>query len=98
LPTAAPTGMSWVEVAQAMVEGAMLGSYQLPVYRSEVASGQDMAEMRIIIPHERLFRQVTEAIRRGVATAEATAFVRDLCNHPSNILAPAKVAEEAKSI
>jgi leucyl aminopeptidase len=98
LPTVKPGRMSWVEVAQAMVEGAILGSYQFTVYRSEVASGQDVAEMRILTQQKDQLRQVTEGVRRGVATAEATVFVRDLCNHPSNVLTPARVADEAKTI
>src|SRR6185436_2557940 len=68
------------------------------VYRSEAASGQDVAEMKILIPRKSQLRQVTEGIRRGVATAEATVFVRDLCNHPSNVLTPTRVADEAKAI
>ena len=98
LPTVPPTGMSWVEVAQAIVEGAILGSYRFTVYRSEAVSEQDVAEMRILIPRKGQFRQVIEGIRRGIATAEATVFVRDLCNHPSNVLTPTKVADEAKSV
>jgi len=82
LPTVTPVGVSWVEVAQAMVEGAILGSYQFTVYRSEVASGQEVTELRILIPNKGLLRQVTEGVRRGVATAEATVFVRDLCIIP----------------
>ena len=98
LPTVKPNKMSWIEVAQAMVEGAILGSYQFTVYRSEPASGQDVAEMRILAQHKDQLGQVTEGIRRGIATAEATVFVRDLCNHPSNVLTPARVADEAKTI
>lgn len=98
LPTVMPEGMSWIDVAQAMVEGAILGSYQFTVYRSEAASGQGIAGMRILMPRKGQLRQVTEGIRRGVATAEATVFVRDLCNHPSNILTPTKVANEAKAL
>ena len=98
LPTVKPNRMSWVEVAQAMVEGAILGSYQFTVYRSEAASGQDVAEMKILAQQKDQLRQVTEGVRRGGATAEATVFVRDLCNHPSNVLTPARVADEAKTI
>jgi leucyl aminopeptidase len=98
LPATAPEGTSWMEVAQAMVEGAILGSYQFTVYRSEATSGQDVAEMKILVPQKRQLRQVMEGIRRGVATAEATVFVRDLCNHPSNVLTPTRVAEEAKAL
>jgi len=98
LPSVTPGGMSMVEVAQAMVEGAILGSYQFAVYRSEVASVQEVAGMRILVPEKGQLRQVAEGVRRGVATAEATVFVRDLCNHPSNVLTPTRVANEAKTI
>jgi leucyl aminopeptidase len=98
LPTVVPDGMSWVEVAQAMVEGAILGSYQFTVYRTTATSEPDVAGMRILIPQKDRVRQVTEGVRRGVATAEATVFVRDLCNHPSNVLTPTRVAREAKTI
>ncbi len=98
LPTVMPGGMSWIEVTQAMVEGAILGSYRFTVYRSEAVSEQDIEGMRILIPRKGQLRQVTEGIRRGIATAEATVFVRDLCNHPSNILTPTRVADEAKTI
>ncbi len=97
LPTVTPAGMSSVEVAQAMVEGAILGSYQFTVYRTAAAE-HAVEGMKILIPQKGQLKQVTEGIRRGVATAEATVFVRDLCNHPSNVLTPARVAEEAKAI
>ena len=98
LPTVRPDGMSSLEVAQAMVEGAILGSYQFTVYRSETAQWQDVGGMNILIPKKGQLRQVTEGVRRGIATAEATVFVRDLCNHPSNILTPTRVASEAKAV
>jgi len=98
LPTVRPEGASSLDVAQAMVEGAILGSYQFTVYRSEAASGQDIGGMTLLIPKKGQLRQVAEGIRRGVATAEATVFVRDLCNHPSNVLTPARVASEAKTL
>ncbi|MDP1945993.1 MAG: leucyl aminopeptidase [Nitrospirota bacterium] len=97
LPTITPAGMSSVEVAQAMVEGAILGSYQFSVYRTAAAE-HAVEGMKILVPQKSQLKQVTEGIRRGVATAEATVFVRDLCNHPSNVLTPTKVAEEAKAI
>lgn len=97
LPTVTPAGMSSVEVAQAMVEGAILGSYQFTVYRTAAAE-HAVEGMKILVPQKSQLKQVTEGIRRGVATAEATVFVRDLCNHPSNVLTPTRVAEEAKAI
>jgi leucyl aminopeptidase len=43
-------------------------------------------------------RQLNEGVRRGLATAEATAFVRDLCNHPANVMTPTRIADEARAI
>src|SRR6267378_2853870 len=72
LPTVMPGGMSWVEVAQAMVEGAILCSYQFTVYRSEAASEHDVAGMNILIPRKGQLQQVTEGVRRGVANEAKT--------------------------
>jgi leucyl aminopeptidase len=98
LPSVMPEGMSWVEVTQALVEGAILGSYQFTVYRTNATPEHEVAGLRILIPQKDQLRQVTEGVRRGVATAEATVFVRDLCNHPSNVLTPTRVADEAKAV
>jgi leucyl aminopeptidase len=98
LPTVAPKGCSWVEVAQAMAEGAMLGSYQFTAYRSEKSPASDVRLMRILAQQKSQLRQLAEGIRRGQTTAEATAFVRDLCNHPSNVMTPTRIASEAKAI
>lgn len=97
LPTVVPSGASLVDVAQAMVEGAILGSYQFTVYRSEIMN-RDVAAMSVLAPQKDQVRELNEGVRRGVATAEATVFVRDLCNHPSNVMTPTRVATEAKII
>ncbi len=98
LPTVTPRGASLLDVAQVMAEGAILGSYQFNVYRSEAPANKDVAAMSLLAPQKGHLRQLAEGIRRGVATAEATVFVRDLCNHPSNVMTPTKIASEAKAI
>ena len=98
LPAVTPAGSSLVEVAQAMAEGAILGSYQFTTYRSEASAPKDVKGMSVLVPHKDGLRPVAEGVRRGVATAEATVLVRDLCNHPSNVLTPTMVANEAKAI
>lgn len=98
VPALTPKGASPVEVAQAMVEGAVLGTYQFTVYRSEPPN-RDIASMALLSSSQKAhLRQLQEGARRGTATAEATVFVRDLCNHPSNVMTPSKVADEAKAI
>ncbi len=98
LPSVTPPGASMVDVAQVMAEGAILGNYQFTAYRSEEPASQDVTGMSVLVPQKNQQRRLTEGIRRGVATAEATVFVRDLCNHPSNVMTPTKIANEAKAI
>jgi len=98
LPSLTPRGTSPMDVAQAMAEGAILGSYQFTAYRSDTPTGRDVTAMTILAPQKAQLRQLSEGIRRGVATAEATVFVRDLCNHPSNVMTPTKIANEAKAV
>lgn len=98
MPAVTPKGHSPIEVAQAMAEGAILGGYQFTVYRSDNSSAKDVARMTILAPQRGQMRQLTEGLRRGVATAEAAVFVRDLCNHPSNVMTPTRIAQESKAI
>ena len=97
-PTVAPRGYQPLELAQAMTEGAILGGYQFTAYRSEDSAGRELAKMAVLVSQKSQSRQVSEGIRRGVATSEATVFVRDLCNHPSNVMTPTRIANEAKNV
>ena len=57
-----------------------LGNYQFTAYRSSNGSKPvDVERLTILRRQTSLLAQVTEGIRRGVATAEATVLVRDLC-------------------
>jgi leucyl aminopeptidase len=98
VPAVMPKGQSPVEVAQAMTEGAILGSYQFNAYRSDNSSGREVTGMTLLAPQQSQLRSLSEGVRRGKATAEATWLVRDLCNHPSNVVTPTRIANEAKTI
>ncbi len=99
LPQVSLLRTSAIEVAQAMVEGAVLGTYRFNVYRSEdQAEMRDLTRMTVVTSSGETLDDLKEGIRRGLATAEATVFVRDLCNHPSNIMTPSRIAQEAKTI
>jgi leucyl aminopeptidase len=88
-----------LELAQAMTEGAILGGYQFTVYRTNNGDQpRDVDRMIIIVPKAEAQADVKEGARRGVASAEAAMLVRDLSNHPSNIMTPSRVAAEAKKI
>ncbi len=93
------TGASPLDLAQVMVEGAVLGGYQFTAYRSnDKDAGKEVSRMTLVSPRADRMADLKEGIRRGLATAEATVFVRDLCNHPANVVTPSRVAQEAKKI
>jgi leucyl aminopeptidase len=88
-----------VELAQALVEGAILGAYQFTEYLSEKkAADKRVARLTLLAADARQLADLKEGARRGTAAAEAAMFVRDLCNHPSNVMTPTRVAAEAKKI
>jgi len=98
LPSIVPHGASPIDVGQTMTEGAILGSYQFTAYRSDAPTGKGVTAMTVLAPQKDHLGQLSEGIRRGVATAEATVYVRDLCNHPSNVMTPTRIASEAKTV
>ncbi len=100
LPAVFPRGSQALDVAQALTEGAILGSYQFDEYRSE-SNGppkHEVEKLTLLVPDKGRLKPASEGVRRGTATAEAAVFTRDLCNHPSNVMTPSRIAEEAKTI
>lgn len=94
-----PTRTTDLERAQAMVEGASLGAYQFTEYRSNgYEERRGPAEFTLLASSARALSDVKEGVRRGMVTAEATAFVRDMCNHPANVMTPSRVANEARKV
>lgn len=90
---------SVLELTQAMIEGAILGSYQFTAYRSNGPDElKEIERMAIVEPQADSVPVIKEGARRGLACAEATVFVRDLCNHPSNVMTPSRIAAEAKKL
>ena len=90
---------SLVDCVQAMVEGTMLGNYRFDHYRTDGnGNGPTLTGMTFVAPTAAQVGEIKLGVRRGEAGAEATAFARDLCNHPANVMTPSRVAEEAKKI
>ncbi|TKB72398.1 MAG: leucyl aminopeptidase [Nitrospira sp.] len=88
-----------LELAQAMTEGALLGLYQFNEYRTDQnGGGTSLSRMTLIETRTDRVATLREGVRRGRAGAEAAGFVRDLCNHPSNVMTPSRVAVEARAI
>ena len=87
------------DIAQAMVEGAMLGGYRFTHYRSDKEEpSKDVRTMTILANRANQVSDMKTGIRRGEASAKATSFARDLCNHPANVMTPSRVVQEAQNI
>jgi len=82
------------EIAQAVTEGLMLGSYHFTEYKTNNNEDLYTSKKAIIISEE----DVSSGVNRGAVLGRASLFVRDLANHPSNIMTPTRLAEEAEQI
>ncbi len=85
-------GFSPEELARAIVEGAILGSYKFVELKTKEK------EKFVPISSINVFaeKDVSEAIRIGKIIAEATNLARDLANRPSNIATPTHFVSVAK--
>ena len=84
-------------IAQAMVEGTMLGGYRFNHYRSDNGEpSNDIRSLTLLTMNATQVKAIKAGLRLGEASAAATSFARDLCNHPANVMTPSRVVQEAK--
>jgi leucyl aminopeptidase len=92
-------GISPADVAQAMVEGAVLGLYQFNVYKTEEKEPvKSVQEFTLVEENGRRLNEIRRAVYLGQILAEATNLARDLGNYPSNYVTPTRLAEMAQGI
>ena len=90
---------SLTALTQAMIEGAILGTYRFSHYRTEKNDeGKGLTHITLVTSKNLHLDAIKLGARYGEASAEATAFARDLSNHPSNVMTPTRVVQEAKTI
>ena len=85
------------ERAQAMVEGAMLGTYRFDKYLKE-KNGKVVRALTVLEPDRRSAAAAREGVRVGRIAAEATLLARDLVNEPANVVTPTFLARRAAEI
>jgi leucyl aminopeptidase len=91
--------ISTSESAQSIVEGCLLGLYQFTAYRTEKRDEIKAVEQITLLDRaDGKIAEVAGGSRTGQILAEAVNYVRDLCNHPSNVVTPSRLAEEARTI
>ncbi len=88
--------------AEAIAEGAVLGSYRFTRHKGsgkKEADDKGEIEALIIVENDNAKLTALEAgARRGAILAEATNWARDLANEPSNHLTPTDLAERATAL
>jgi len=90
-------GISPADVAQTMAEGLLLGLYRFEAYKTDREEEKFRACMLRVSKAEDPAAAESGA-RRGEIVAAAATYVRDLCNHPANIVTPTYLADEATRI
>ncbi len=85
--------------AQAIIEGSLLGLYRFNLYKTDKGNkGKELRDTVILLGGREDLKETEGGVREGKAIAEATNFVRDLINQPSNEMTPAKLAEVAQDL
>src|SRR5262249_24607598 len=92
-----PAGGGARERAQAVAEGAMLGTYRFDKYLRE-KNGKVVESVAVVEPERRFSAAARERARVGEIWASATCLARDLVNEPANVVTPTFLAERAESI
>jgi leucyl aminopeptidase len=95
-----PKSMNHLDnVAQAMAEGVILGDYRFTAYRTDPSEDRKtLQSCTLLAPTPASQTSVKTGAKRGHVLGEATCFVRDMCNHPANVMKPLRVVAEAKAI
>jgi leucyl aminopeptidase len=85
------------EAAQAITEGALLGSY---TFRRHITKKPDYAEIKelVLICPASDSAAAKKGIKTGLIIATASNLARDMSNEPSNFMSPADIAGIAKDI
>ena len=87
-------------VAQALVEGALLGLYrydklkQLPKHEQK----RRIDSITLVTERSKDLRAITQAVEQATVIAEAVSLARDLINGPSNLVTPTYLANTARAI
>lgn len=86
-------GVSVDDLAQAAVEGAILGPYKFRKYKSEEEGAE--LEKLVLLERDEHRSRAEKGAQRGKIIAEAVNYVRDLVTSPGNEATPRMLAEEA---
>jgi len=88
--------------AQALAEGAVLGTYRFRRYKYDKDGDENAPKvietLHIVESDESKLEAIREGVERGTIMATAANHTRDLANEPANALPPATLAERAQEL
>lgn len=85
-------------VAQAIVEGAILGLYSFRKHMTKELPDGQIEELMIVDKRRNTIAAIKHGLEQGRVFAEATNLARDLVNEPANFMTPTQMAEEARIV
>ena len=91
-------GLDAEACAQAIAEGAILGSYRFTRHKAPDKDAAEITGVTIIENDATKVAAMGAAAARGVIVAEATNLARDLANEPANHLTPTELASRAQKL
>ncbi len=91
------SGLPARQRAQAIVEGAILGTYRFDRYLKE-KSDKAIQALSVVEPERRSHAAAREGLRMGEIWARATCLSRDLVNEPANVVTPSYLATRAEEL
>jgi leucyl aminopeptidase len=92
-------GLDLGKAAQALVEGAILGTYRFPGQKTDLSALEPPIEALTLVEFdEARVPEIRRAVRVGRIVAEAASLARDLVNRPANHLTPTMLADVAQDV
>ncbi|MEE8370247.1 MAG: leucyl aminopeptidase [Dehalococcoidia bacterium] len=84
--------------AQAIAEGAVMGSYRFTRHKQNDEDAKEIESLSIVESDQGKLDAIRRGVERGQVMAGAANHARDMANEPSNVLTPTAMAERAQAL
>ncbi len=92
-------GLDAAACAQAIAEGALMGTYRFRRYKQNSDdNSNDIDTLSLVERDESKLDAIRRGVERGTILAQAANHTRDMANEPANALPPSALAERAQTL